>query len=194
MLPEQERSLKKLLTVVTVVSLALAILFGILYFVGYGKFSYQLSETDRLYINNNYVNDDLIKNGELSLRPGTYAVRLQSSKYTTSDEQVRIGWFSTLQYEPKSTERQPNQIASAALGATGTTGPPTLTGTRWFQDDSWVAGLVGPSSATPAAFEYVNGEWIVRYLEANGYESNEQDLPSDVAKYIIDKTRKVRQQ
>lgn len=159
----------------------LALIFIALFIFGYGKLDYTLDTGESLTVNGHEINNFPVK-----LRPGSYVVIVRSPRYETTEQQVKIGLFTTRDYSPSQQERALNAIAGSAIGTYGFYGPPELTSAEWFNDNQWLAGVVGPGSSAPIALKYNQAKhiWQVAYFASSGYPSDINKLPSNIATYI----------
>lgn len=176
---DQFAQYKRYLNVGIVVSGGLALIFFLLYFFGYGTLRLDLSSNQAVYINGNRVTERSVR-----LRPGSYEIMITSPRYKLVNEKVRINAFLSRTYRPELSDRSPDDIAAAALGSFGLYGPPGMTDVRWFDDDTWAAGIVGPGSAAPIALHYVENSWTVAYFDTRGYPKDLSALPAPVAQYL----------
>ena len=171
--------LRPVINILIIVAAIVSVVCIVLYFVGYGQLKYQGNSNQTLYINGYSVDESTVK-----LRPAVYDIVIQSPRHKSVHTKLRIGLFQTKVYDPVMTNRNPNDIAGAALGSYGYYGPPGLSNVEWFEQDTWLAGIVGPGSPTPAAFHYKDGSWTVAYFKGTGYPSGYDALPGDVAAYV----------
>lgn len=162
-------------------SIIVAAVFIALNFTYYGTLQYTPKENERLLINGHPVTSRTTK-----LRPGTYTITLHSSRYDTIRKTVKVTAFKDTSFKPSYVDRDPNLIVSSQLGAYGYSGPPHVSGVKWFSD-SWMACIVnGPADSAPIAMQYKDGKWHIAYFyNLNGdYPTDLTKLPADVASYI----------
>ena len=165
-----------------------AVFFG-LFFFGNGQLVYTPPANGLVFINQRPVEAMPVK-----LRPGTYEVTVQSSRYKTVRQSVRIFPFQKVRFEPTLQTRSVDDITASAIGAYGLYGAPELIDAKWFQNNRWLAGSVGPGSPAPIALEYRNNEWRVMYFASPGYSDSMENIPAAVAAHLKKLTTEATQQ
>ena len=176
---EPNEKLDRLVSLATMAAIVLSAIFLLLFLFGYGHITFTSVPNQSAYINGHKVTQKSTK-----LRPGTYDVTVLTPNYESVHTKVKVSLFQTKEVAPKRVSRGLDDIAAAALGSNGFYGPPELSDARWFQNNSWLVGIVGPGSSTPAAFYYDHGTWNIKYFDASGYPSDVSKLPIDVATYL----------
>lgn len=164
-----------LLVVVGVLSL----IFIVLHFIGYGSLVLTGDDTTVFTINGHRVQAQ-----ELRVRPATYEVSAVSPRNKSVHQAVTVHLFGRTVFSPKLSERNADDIAGAALGSYGLYGPPVFGEKQWFNNDTWLAGTIGPGSAAYIALHYDAGQWKVAYFTSSGYPKNLNALPQNVSAYV----------
>ena len=167
------------ITKITIALFAGAAIFLGLFVFGKGQVNYTPPSGGQLYINQTAVEKLPVK-----LRPGSYEFKVVSPRYTTVRQTVRVWPFQTVKFEPALQKRNLDNILSSAIGAYGLYGPPSAGDMKWFKNDTWLAGSIGPGSSSSIALQYVAGEWKVRYFDFTGYADDLSKIPADIAAYV----------
>jgi hypothetical protein len=166
------------LRIATTIAVIISVLCLIVFFFGKGGVKLPPDSGFSLSVNGHRVSDSV------KLRPGSYQIVARSARYTSVHTKVFVWPFITTTLATSQTERTPESIVQSALGSYGFYGPPSITDTRWFENDTILAGTVGPGSATIIALQYKDGRWQPAYFEATGYPKDESVLPANVRAYL----------
>lgn len=162
------------------VVVAICICLVLLRFVGYGTLKVSVPDKSVVMVNGHTLTDPSQR-----LRAGTYTITVVSPRYKSYQGEITVHNFFTTNFKPKLEERKPSNILGSIIGSYGYFGPPVMYSARWFDDNTWLAGSVGPGSSTYIALQYTNGTWSVAYFDGiENYPTDLSRLPSDVAGYI----------
>jgi hypothetical protein len=149
-------------------------------FTGYGtvKLNLPTNVTTR-------VNGHIVTAHSLKMRPGNYQIIVSSPTITPYQGTLQVGLFQTINYSLRLTQRSADAIAGSVIGGDGQTGNIQLGLVEWFNNNSWVVGLVSPGD-TDLALHYnsTQNQWVVGYYNASGYTADLTALPANVANYI----------
>jgi hypothetical protein len=174
----QDRRLRLIIDFVIAFIAILCVCLIYLAITGYSTVKLSLPNNVTVRINGHDVTNQLLK-----MRPGNYQIVVSSPIITPDQETLHVSLFRTTIYKPILEQRSINAIASSTIGAAGPSGAPDPTFVRWFDNNTWVVGLVAPS--TYLALHYNNqSQWVVGYYNNPGYPENLSTLPVSVATYI----------
>ncbi|HJP96879.1 MAG TPA: hypothetical protein VJ843_05950 [Candidatus Saccharimonadales bacterium] len=175
------RVVKRMILVLSAITLAISAWLVVLTQVGYGHL--QLSNVPSASVVT--VNGHKVAyNSNLKVRPGSYMVVITSSSKTPFEGKANVGLFRATTFKPTLTDRDPNAIVSSIIGANGQYGAPGLSDVKWFDNKSWFAAVVGPGSSTPIAMQFTNGTWQIKYFLGDTYPQDLSVLPTEVSQYI----------
>jgi hypothetical protein len=165
---------------VRLASLALFVIAIILLFLTFatGKVTFKVPSHSIVYVNGHRVNASSV-----SLKPGGYTIRVVSPRYETYDGGHRAYLWPTT-YKPALRQRSPDAILSSVIGANGQYGKPGLSDAKWFEDNTWLVGEVGPGNGTPIALRFDTRGWGVGYYPVGSYPQSLNAIPFDIATYI----------
>ena len=151
-----------------------------LIFAGYGTIRLNLPANTTVRINGHVVTART-----LQLRPGNYQIIVSSPVITPYQGTIQAGLFGVNNYTPHLNQRNPNAIASSVLGGDGQFGSLQLGLVQWFNNNSWVVGLITPGGADLAMrYNSTQNQWLVGFYDEPGYTYNLTTLPANVAAYI----------
>jgi hypothetical protein len=151
---------------------------------GYGKLDIKHFGTQNVYVNGHHVKD-----GVLKVRPGIYRVRVETPRYATYEVLASVGLFKTSAVTPAFEKRSPNDIVSSVIGAFGQYGPPEISDPKWFLQDTWLAGILGPGDSAPIALHFTDSGWHVAYYDVSGYQQDIKKTPAIVQAYLASQNR-----
>lgn len=176
----RDRTIKQWGGLLLVVVLLVSFVYLVLAIVGYGKLAVTTNSGEKIYINGR-----LLQSGTLKVRPGTYAIQISAPDYTTTPKTIHVKPFQTVAISDTIfAKRDPNAIARSVMGGYGGFGAPSLVGAKFFENNTWMAAVIGPGSAQPIVFHYDNGVWSIYYYSDPGYSHDLSDLPIDVSAYV----------
>jgi hypothetical protein len=168
------RLVKWLVGILIVTSLVLLFLT----YLGYGTVHFDVPNHATVYVNGHRIDEKSVR-----LRTGSYRMTVFSPINETFQTTQRVNvWSST--FKPHLKQRQPAAIVSSTIGASGLYGKPGISDVRWFGDNTWLVGVVGPGSAAPIALHYLDGNWKVGYYTVAGYPNSLNTLPPEIATYL----------
>jgi hypothetical protein len=143
-----------------------------------GKVSFNVPANSIVFVNGHRVNGQSVKLGT-----GNYIIRVVSPIYETVDGDHRAYLWPTT-YTPTLKKRSPDAILSSAIGANGQYGKPGISDVRWFKNNTWLVGVVGPGNATPIALHFGQTGWEIGYYPIGSYPQSLKAVPTDIAAYI----------
>jgi len=169
---------------VLVAAILLCALVSALAFAGYGHINVKQYVAQNVYINGHPVSGNSIK-----VRPGTYRITVETSRYATYEVLVSVGLFKTSLVTPAFGEHSPDNIVSSVIGAYGQYGPPEIPDAKWFFNNTWLAGVLGPGDAAPIALHFTSKGWEVDYYDVPGYPRNPSHLPVAIQDYLVSENK-----
>lgn len=179
-IPQNNLNLRRIIVWSVAAIAGICIILLILSAIGYGQLKLSVPNGSKVLVNQHAVSASSVK-----LRSGSYTVTVYSATYEPYQTTVKINNFLTTSFKPSLKQRDPNALISSVLGSYGDYGAPTLFNSQWFENNSWLAGDVGPGSASQIALHFVNGSWIVGYFNGlSGYPTDYSKLPTEVANYL----------
>jgi hypothetical protein len=179
--PATGNSQNLLIVVAIGILAAVSILFIVLSFVGYGTLKIDMPAGTEIQINGHSVHPT----ASLKMVPGTYEVIVSSPTVNPYVGTVGVGLFKTTTLNPKLQLRSPAAVTSSLLGGVGASGAPQPVHTKWFDNNTWLAGVIVPGNAD-FAFHYdsAQSKWTVSFYNGGGYPDNTSALPANVASYV----------
>ncbi len=176
----QNRRLTLLLNILTVLVVIVCAGLIFLSITGYSTVKLSLPSNATIHINGHTVSDKSIR-----MLPGSYQVIVSSPTIRPYQGTLSVGLFQTIIYRPSLEQRDPETIASSLLGGSGQSGALQFGLVQWFDNDTWVVGLIGPSNTCLAAhFDVSQNQWVIGYYNGGGYPDALTLLPSSVAAYV----------
>ncbi len=174
------QTLRRTIDVIVVGAALLCLWLIVLTKIGYGHVTFALPDGAQLQVNGHVVNAHTVK-----MRSGTYQIVVKTPMYQEYEGTLAVKDFQHQLFQPSLQPRSVNAIASSVVGAFGTYGPPDLGRVAWFDNDTWLAAIMGPGSAQGLVLHFVNGEWQMAYAQgSNGYPSDLAKLPGNVSTYM----------
>jgi hypothetical protein len=168
--------LRRLVRLAVIVLLAISVILLILTFTK-SKLSFDVPAHSIVYVNGHRTNSKSV-----SLQAGSYTIRVVSPTYETSEASHHVNLWPTT-YKPALKPRSTDAILSSVIGASGLYGNPSISDVKWFGDNTWLVGVVGPGNATPIALHFTNNGWAVGYYPVGSYPQS-LSLPDGMATYI----------
>lgn len=157
---------------------------ALLYFAiaGYGTVHFEGIPADATVS----LNGHTVTTTTLRLRPGIYQLAITSPTINPYESTLHVSLFQQTVSQPKPQPRDVNAIASSLIGAIpGTSIPPQLANVRWFENNTWVAGMLAPTdSILVMHYDASQKQWSVALSNNPGYPNNPSSLPTDVAAYV----------
>ena len=192
LVPAQEKNPMSWFVYVVIIGLfALAAWLIVLSAVGYGHATFGNLPANSVVT----LNGHTIKTSQnLKLRPGSYEVSVESPLTQPYKGTMKVGVFQTTDFKPQLETRAAASIVSSTIGAYGQYGAPSIDDAKWFNNNSWLAGVVGPGSAAPIAIHYEGNAWKVKYFLSGTYPQDKSVLPTDVAQYVASLEQKYAEQ
>ena len=141
------------------------------------------------------LNGHKVTSASVRLRPGDYDIVITSPTTAPYDATMSVGWLHDITYRPTLTQRSINAIAGTLLGATPETSiAPQLNHLRWFDDNTWAAGLLTPTDTVFVThYDATKQQWLIAYCDDPAYPNDITALPADVAAYVQPYTQPVDQ-
>lgn len=148
--------------------------------VGYGRVELNVPSNTFVTLNNHTV-----KQNSMKVRPGDYTVIITTPNYKTLRQTIKVSLFRTTVVKPSFSEREPSAIISSLIGSYGSYGPPELFKEKWYENNTWLVGSVGPGSASQVVINYANHSWNIVYFNGvAGYPTDTSRLPENVLHYL----------
>lgn len=166
-----------LVAIATVLSLAAAIF-------GYGTIHINTPAGTTVKINNKAAPSK----ASINVRPGDYQAVISSPTTDPYQTTLHVGLFSTTTLSPKLTQRNPNAIVDATVGAGPFSGAPQLIYSKWLVGNTWLVGAFMPGPTIVALhLDTSNNQWTVGfYTGSTSYPHDISSLPTDVTAAIHD--------
>jgi hypothetical protein len=60
---------------------------------------------------------------------------------------------------------------------------------KWFSNDTWLAGVVGPGDAAPIALHFTSKGWEVAYYNVSGYPRDVSRIPLATQNYLASENK-----
>jgi hypothetical protein len=172
--------IRRLVTIGIVLAVALCLVLILVGTFGYAKLQINLPASSLFYLNGKtYSTTKTIK-----LHPGTYTIAIRDSRATMIPQQISLKHFQTKTITTNSfPTRLPINILTSVIGTYGGFGTPTFSSYKWFDDNTWLVGDVGPSANAPISLHYTNYAWSVGYFN-DGVHVSTAGMPADALAYL----------
>ena len=179
--PTGQSDQRKLLVRINIILAIVCAALIVLALAGTGKVVVDLPSDTKVTLNGHSIDPSATK----KIRHGTYTLTVKSPIFVTTEQQVHVGAFKTTTIlEDSLKKRDVTDILTSVMPASGFYGTPSFTSTKWFTNNTWLVGVVGPGSAGFAALHYANGGWTVPYYTDPGFSQDYSVMPADVAAYL----------
>lgn len=131
------------------------------------------------------INGHMVQGTTIKMRPGNYQIIISSPLITPYQGVLKVKLFTTNTFHPTLAPRNMDAIASSLIGSVNSAGSPQFTQTKWFNNNTWLVGLVGPDDLDLAIdYDSATNKWSVGYYNGGGYPNSLTPLPANVANYI----------
>ncbi len=178
--PGTNRQILLGLNILIAILVIISAIYILLTYTGYSKVSFVVPNGSTVNINGH-----LISANNLRMVPGKYNVVVSSPTINPYQSVLNVGVYQTIIFKPLVNQRSPESIASSLLGGAGQSGALQFGLVRWFDNSTWVAGLVGPNEAGLALqYDGAQAQWKVAYYNGGGYPEDLTKIPTPVAAYI----------
>ena len=163
-----------------VVLLVLSFIFVVLGLFGYSRLTVNVPAGDILKLNGRVYH-----NGTWRIHSGDYRISIISPVNTVVDQKFSIAPFQSKTITESSIpKRDPSAIVNSVIGAYSGYGAAKLYSAKFFQNNTWLAGLLEPGASQPVALHYQNNSWSMIYYGDPGYSHDTSALPGDVRDYV----------